>query len=324
MREVLIVGAGLIGYKRANSLSANLNLFGVMDIDSKKADQFSSFYNCANFSNLDTALKSLPVGSLVIIAVRHCDLAEIAQKALKMKFHILIEKPGSINSKEMLELIEHANNSGTTISIGYNHRFHGAAIELKKLVDSGIYGEVQLIRARYGHGGRPGYEKEWRADYRLSGGGELLDQGCHLLDLLNYIDTKPSLEFAMLPTLYWEIGVEDNAFLAGNILNSGKFWIHASWTEWKNLFSFEVFLKIAKIEWNGLNGSYGPEKLIIHHMEKGLGIPKETVIEFPANDNSWALEMLEVENRINGKHSKSASGESGLKVLELIDEAYAR
>ena len=324
MRNVLIVGAGLIGHKRAISLPDSFRLFGVFDTDIQKARDFSELFKCHNFSTIDLALNSLPKESLVIIAVRHCDLAKIANKAIRMKFHVLIEKPGSINPVEMLGVISSANEVGVTVSIGYNHRFHGAAIQLKKLINSGKYGEIQLIRARYGHGGRVGYDKEWRADYSQSGGGELLDQGCHLLDLLNYFDTRPKLEFAMLPTIYWDMKVEDNAFLAGTLLNNGKFWMHASWTEWKNLFSFEVFMKTAKIEWSGLNGSYGPEKLIVHHMSAGLGVPSEEVLAFPANDQSWQLELIEVEKRITGVQSNSTSGEAGLKVLEIIQEAYSK
>lgn len=324
MRKVLIIGAGLIGNKRAKFLPKNLELFGVFDLDFKKSMDFAEEYNCVNFQTLDEAFLLLPSNSLVVIAVRHANLAELARKSIEMKSHVLIEKPGAINAEKMKELIMLADNIGVTISVGYNHRFHGAAIELKKILNSQEYGEIQLIRARYGHGGRLGYEKEWRTDYKHSGGGELLDQGSHLLDLLNFFGTEPVLEFSLLPTLYWKIDVEDNAFLAGRLTNSGVFWIHASWTEWKNLFSFEVFLKTAKIEWSGLHGSYGAERLVIHHMEDGLGIPTEKIMEFPEIDESWLLEMIEVEKRIRNNISESASGECARKVLEIIDMAYQK
>ena len=71
-----------------------------------------------------------------------------------------------------------------------------------------------FIRARYGHGGRVGYEKEWRAQPAISGGGELIDQGAHLIDLSRWFLGDLTVDYAAVPTLFWDMPVDDNCFLA--------------------------------------------------------------------------------------------------------------
>jgi predicted dehydrogenase len=235
---------------------------------------------------------------------------------------VLIEKPGALNLAELKELKGEAEKTNSILRIGYNHRFHPGFLKLKDIVKSAGYGDIQLIRARYGHGGRPGYETEWRAQREISGGGELIDQGSHLIDLSHFLAGPSTLEFASLPTMYWNMDVEDNAFLALSTSGGAKSWLHASWTEWKNLFSFEVFFKTAKVEVNGLGGSYGPEKLIVHHMEQGLGVPTSKEESFGESDSSWALEMSDIMNQINGLQHNGADIDSAIDVFEIIESAY--
>ena len=185
------------------------------------------------------------------------------------------------------------------------------------------YGQVQFIRARYGHGGRLGYEKEWRANKEISGGGELIDQGSHLLDLTQFLAGKTTLLFSDTPKIYWDMEVEDNAILYGELENNGRFLLHASWTEWKNLFSFEIFLKTAKIEVSGLGGSYGDETIIIHHMESGLGIPIRKSEVFAGSDDSWKLELDDVVSAIQGNPTIGAAGSNALETLNKISMAYS-
>ena len=130
-----------------------------------------------------------------------------------------------------------------------------------------------FIRARYGHGGRVGYEREWRAQREVSGGGELIDQGIHLIDLTRFLAGDVDLAFGELRTTFWDMDVEDNAFLALRPHAGGFAWLHASWTEWKNLFSLEIMLERAKIEIAGLGGSYGPETLTLFEMLPEMGPP---------------------------------------------------
>ena len=168
---------------------------------------------------------------------------------------MLIEKPGGRDLAGVAQVAALARERGIEVRVGYNHRFHPSILAAKEMVDSGRHGPILHIRARYGHGGRPGYEKEWRAQREISGGGELIDQGLHLIDLVRFLAGDVDLAFAELRTDFWPMDVEDNAYIALRSRVGAFAWLHASWTEWKNIFSFEIAMRDAKIEVQGLGGT---------------------------------------------------------------------
>lgn len=322
MVNVGILGAGLIGKKRAASLAPGMTLVGAFDTNLAIYEQFKRQFPTSNFDSPNQLFEKVGPGGLIVVCTPHDQLAALAKQALQFGCNVLIEKPGARNLEELRELKSEADKASCFVRVGYNHRFHPGFLELKDIALSGKFGKIQLIRARYGHGGRPGYETEWRAQKNISGGGELIDQGSHLIDLSHFLVGSSSLEFSSLPTLYWPMEVEDNAFLALSAKNGAKSWLHASWTEWKNLFSFEVFFKTAKVEVSGLGGSYGSEKLTIHHMEEGLGIPVMTEQSYGTDDSSWLHEMEDILSQIKGDTHKGADVESAIEVFEIIESAY--
>lgn len=322
MLNVGILGAGLIGKKRAGSLAAGMNLVGAFDPNKDSYEQFRNQFPTKAFENAAHLIENVGQGGLIVVCTPHNFLAPLAKQALQAGCHVLLEKPGARTLTELQQLKHEADKANCFLRIGYNHRFHPGFLKLREIVKSAAYGEIQLIRARYGHGGRLGYETEWRAQSEISGGGELIDQGSHLIDLSHFLVGPSKLEFASLPTLYWKMEVEDNAFLALTTSNGTKSWLHASWTEWKNLFSFEVFFKTAKVEVSGLGGSYGSEILTVYHMEDGLGIPTTREEKFDESDSSWAQEMSDIMNQINGLQHNGADIDSAIEVFEIIESAY--
>ena len=180
--KVGIVGCGLIGNKRAKALGQNGVLTACSDIDIIKANSLSKITGAKVYSNWYELVSSKEV-EIVIIATRHDCLAEITIAAAEHGKHILVEKPGAKNVSELKKIISVAKKNSVKIHVGFNHRFHNSLRKAKEIIDTGILGNLMFIRGRYGHGGRLGYEKEWRANPKLSGGGELIDQGTHLIDL---------------------------------------------------------------------------------------------------------------------------------------------
>jgi len=318
--RVLLVGCGFIGRKRAASLPTDVELVGVHDLFTERAASLAADFGTRSFDDLGEFLRSTPVGALVVVATTHDSLASTALQAIDAGHHVLVEKPGARNDEEFALVVAAAEARGVELRVGYNHRFHPSFVKLRELISDLDTGPLMNIRARYGHGGRLGYESEWRAD-PARGGGELLDQGSHLIDLSRTFDPDLHLAFAELATQFWDMPAEDNAWLALRSFSGTFAWLHATWTEWKNLFAFEVTWRTAKAEITGLGGSYGPDRLVWHEMLPEMGPPRTQEWNFAGPDRSWDLEMSDVLNACAGLESVGASGSDALAVLRIIEEA---
>ncbi len=320
-----IVGCGLIGRKRMQSLPVGTEFVGAFDIDPDRAAALA-----AEAGKPDGATRSMdellstPGLQLVVVSAVHDQLTPLTAAALEAGCHVLVEKPGATDRASLAPIEELARSAERSVRVGYNHRFHPSFAKLRELVADRNDGDLLFVRGRYGHGGRVGYEQEWRADKVRSGGGELLDQGSHLIDLTRSLVGDVTLAYASLPTLYWPMAVEDNAFLCLDVNSGGKAWLHASWTEWKNIFSFEISFTRAKYEVAGLGGSYGPERLILYSMSPAMGPPLVQSWEWPPGDHSWQMEMRDVVAGIDGQPTVGATLHDALATLGVIEEAYRR
>jgi len=182
---------------------------------------------------------------------------------------------------------------------------------------------MMFIRGRYGHGGRIGYDREWRADPKVSGGGELLDQGIHLIDLSRWFLGDFENVQAHIATYFWDMPVEDNAFLILTTVGGQTAFLHATWTEWKNLFSLEIYGRVGKLEISGLGGSYGVERLAYYRMSPEMGPPETTIWEYPMADNSWDLEFAEFLEDIRLHRDPAPGIRDAQAALGVIEKVYS-
>jgi predicted dehydrogenase len=322
---VAIIGAGLIGEKRARALPPSTALRFVFDPERDRAEGLAARFPGAEASaTIEDAVGAADVG-LAIVATPHDQLGPIALQALGAGCDVLVEKPGAHRLDVLEGVRDAAVVHGRRVRVGFNHRFHPGFAKARAIVTDAEHGPVTGVRARYGHGGRPGYADEWRAQREISGGGELIDQGLHLVDLTRCLVGDVTLAFAELRTDFWPMEVEDNAYLALHADRTGAFaWLHASWTEWKNLFSFEVTMRTAKVEIQGLGGSYGTERLTCYAMTPEMGPPVTAAWEWPQADRSWALELEDVVADLGGATPQGADIDDAIAAFEIADEAYRR
>jgi predicted dehydrogenase len=317
-----IIGAGKIGLKRASCLRAG-QLIGVHDSDRAQAEALVKATGHGRVIPDATALIRDPAISAIIVATRHDSLAAHTQEAVEAGKHVLVEKPAARDAKELQPVIAAAREAGVVVRVGYNHRFHSAILQARSILDSGALGALMMVRARYGHGGRVGYESEWRAQREISGGGELIDQGVHLIDLARIILGEFPEVRGSLARLFWDMPVEDNAFLELKTTAGRVAWLHASCSEWKNLFSLEIYGHHGKLQIDGLGGSYGPERLTHFKMKPEMGPPETEIFDFPDPDVSWARELAAFENDIVSGNQTGASLQDALAVLRITDCVYA-
>jgi predicted dehydrogenase len=317
-----IIGCGLIGNKRAGTIPQESLKFSC-DIDLGKATAMATKYGGqATAKSSDVLLH--PEVDIVFISAANSALAPLAKLASKQGKHVLLEKPGAVNSKELAEIQSAALGSNALVRIGYNHRFHPAFRKAYELVREEDLGELMFIRARYGHGGRVGYDREWRADPKLSGGGELIDQGVHLIDLAASFMGDFTTVDGHAATSFWDMPVDDNAFLSLRTESGQTAWLQVSCTEWKNLFSFEIYFKRAKLHIEGLGGSYGVEKLSFYKMLPEMGPPETVIYEFPRGDTSWALELDEFLEDIRCHRAPNPGLHEGRQILEIVERIYEK
>ena len=317
--NIAIIGCGVIGGKRAELLPNNVRLIGCFDILPKVSQEFALKFQTTAFDSLDQILKIQNLDA-VVVSTKHDSLSKISIAALQKGLHVFVEKPGAIRYLELLKMSEIATSNNLKLHIGYNHQYHPGIQKAHSLIANGEIGPLMFIRARYGHGGRIGYEKEWRADKAQSGGGELIDQGTHLIEIAISLLGEIELDYCATPTYFWNMRVEDNAFISAKNKSGAIAFLHASCTEWKNLFSFEIFGRDGKLQIDGLGGSYGVERLTLYKMLPQLGPPETSAWEYPMGDSSWALECREFFRDIQDGRESLPGLYDAAKALEIVRE----
>jgi predicted dehydrogenase len=319
--RVGIVGCGLIGQKRARALGG-LPLVAVADANLARAQQLAAAYPGCLASADGQALAARPDVDLVIVATTNNAQAAITSTAIRHGKHVLVEKPAARNALELAPVLGQARAAGVTVKVGFNHRFHPAFAKARAIVDAGELGPLLYIRGRYGHGGRIGYDKEWRADPALAGGGELLDQGVHLIDLSRWFLGEIAEVRGHIASYFWKMPVEDNGFMCLRSTAGQVAWLHASCTEWKNLFCFEIFGQNGKLQIDGLGGSYGVERLSFYRMLPQMGPPETTMWEYPGEDLSWRDEFAHLVRSIEKGEPPSGTLEDAHAALQVVAEIY--
>ena len=314
---VAIVGCGAIGQKRARAL-AGARLVACADINRERADSLARTTPGATATDDWRAAIDRADVDIVVVSTINERLGEISCAAVAAGKHVLVEKPGARVVAEIDTVIEAARRHQRLVRVGFNHRHHPALQRARELFEAGALGETMFIRGRYGHGGRIGYDKEWRADPALSGGGELIDQGVHLIDLSRWFLGDFTVVDGFAHTYFWQMPVDDNAFLLLRTPREQTAFLHVSCTEWKNLFSFEICGRTGKLQVDGLGGSYGVERLTYYRMLPEMGPPETTIWEYPPGDKSWSLEFADFLEDIRLRRTPSPGLSDARAALDIV------
>lgn len=321
--NVALIGCGLIGQKRLNNLPPG-SVTVACDLNLERARRLAAQSpGCIATDSVEQAVTA-PNVDVVMVATLNSTLAPIAMQAVQAGKHVLVEKPAGIRVAELEQLQSLAAQRGVLVRVGYNHRYHPACLKALEIFRSGALGPMMFVRGRYGQGGRVGYEKEWRADPKLSGGGELIDQGVHLIDLAGIFLGEFTTVEGHVATYFWNMPVDDNAFLSLRNATGNTAWLHVSCSEWKNLFSLEIYGRDGKLHWEGLGGSYGVERLTYYQMLPQMGPPDTTIWEYPRGDESWKMEMAEFFEDIRRQRVPVPGLKEAIAALRVVERIYGR
>lgn len=326
MIHFALIGAGRMGKRwvsvMSNYANASLDLIVSTRLETAKslADKIPK---CIPTVNINDVLKNKNIDA-VIIATPHKYLSSITSLGLRSGKHVLCEKPGAIKSIEIKKNMILAKKRNLTYLVGYNHRFHDGFIKARNLYKKGHIGKILFTRAKYGFGGRDGYEKEWRLNKDLSGGGHLIDQGVHMIDLAISFIGKIEKVQGLLSDTYWQSGSEDNAFVLLQGKNKAIASIHVSLTQWKPIHNFEIYGTKGYLSVEGLGPKYGGgERLTIGKPIGFTGEVKEKVIGCnQIANNSLTLELKEFISAIKQKRSTIPSLIDAYNTLRIVEEIY--
>jgi 1,5-anhydro-D-fructose reductase (1,5-anhydro-D-mannitol-forming) len=322
-----IIGFGKMGMTRANAIERSARGQVVSVYDSAKIHDTNYMIS----PDEDTIIND-PSIDAVFICTPNYRIVPLCKQALAAGKHVFSEKPPAFNAAEVEEVRAVEASSGRKLMYGFNHRHHDSIKKMKQIVDGGELGKVLWMRGRYGKEVDEDYFKGWRADPKLAGGGIMLDQGIHMLDLFLHFAGGFDEIHSIVSNLHWKMdGLEDNVFAIMRNNKSGiSASLHSTMTQWRYLFSLEVFLQKGSLILNGLktsSGVYGDEELAIKYNESGDksgNIRHEEIIKYETN-NSWNSEIREFFDAISeNKHISNGNSEQAYQLMEAIDRIYQK
>lgn len=319
--RVAVVGCGLMGRRRAlYARAAGDSIAVVSDVVGDRAAELAAEVGARATADWHDAATAADVDAVVVATFTAASHA-VARAALEAGKHVFCEKPLGADAAEAKSLVEAARFARVVLETGFTLRHHAAITHAHRLVGDGAIGEPLWLRAAYGHGGRPGYETEWRARPEFSGGGELLDQGVHLVDLCGWFLGPVVAAGGINGSFAWDAPVEDNAFAILQHENCRVSQIHASWTQWRNLFRLEVHGGGGYVCVTGLGGSYGTERLEVGARAEA-GSPRLKRRAYRDRDAAWVREWTAFVARVAAGDAGDGAS-NGYRAALVVDALYA-
>lgn len=325
--KVAIVGYGKMGKIRAQSVKnrSDLEIVAVCDVypanNESEYPFFSDYKELASF-DLD----------IVFVCTVNKYLPDIVCYFLNNKVNVFCEKPPGRCKEDVAQMLAaEKNNPEVKLKFGFNHRYHQAVLDAKAIVEKGRLGKILWMRGVYGKGGGNQYESNWRNDKELSGGGILIDQGIHMVDLFRFFCGEFEEIKAFIETSHWPIKVEDNAFVMLRNKQKQVAMLHSSATQWQYKFSLEIYLEKGYATISGILSStmnYGTETLKVARClydKEGYPMPNpEESMTYYDEDHSWKRELGEFMDCVqNDCLIKVGSCQEAYQTMDLIERIYA-
>ena len=326
MIKIGIIGFGKVGKVRAGAIKADGRgtVVAVFDSDST-----------ANVPGIEAAASAEaiihdPAIDAVFICTPNYLNKPLAIAALQQGKHVFCEKPPAFNAAEIEAVREVEKKAQKKLMYGFNHRHHPSIKHMKRLVETGEYGGILWMRGRYGKSVDNRFFENWRSKKELAGGGILMDQGIHMLDLFLHLGDDFDEVHALVSNLYWKLDIEDNVFATFRNNQTGIVAsLHSTMTQWRHLFSLEVFMEKGYMVLNGLktsSGTYGDEILSI--AKNRTTAPAATWEDEERityhTDTSWQSEIDHFFSAILNHHPiKIGNSTDALKLMRIMDKIYS-
>lgn len=324
--KVGIVGFGYMGEIRKQAIERNsrLQLIGICDTNPAIKEKVK---DCRIYSSFDKLLKQDI--DAIFVCTPNSFSPELCIQSLKQGKHVFCEKPPGRNKQDIEDIVK-AEKGKLKLMFGFNHRFHPGIIRAKAIIDNNRFGKIIAMSGVYGKSGGVNFPKSWRNVKEISGGGILLDQGIHMLDLFLYFCGDFEYIKCFTNSSFWKMDLEDNACVILKNKKGQTAMLHSSATLWKHTFRLDIIMEDGYLVVDGLlskSGSYGREKIILGKRQfedetTAVGNPAEEINYFD-KDSSWDLEVEQFIDCIEkNKPVTVSSSQDALKVMDIIEKAY--
>ncbi|BBH54068.1 Gfo/Idh/MocA family protein [Fluviispira sanaruensis] len=325
--KIGIAGYGIVGKRRRQFIDSNsyAQVIAVCDRKFEKSGQMED--GTYFFANLQSMINEVKLDAVFV-----CLTNDIAPKAtiycLENGIHVFCEKPPGRTVEDVEQVIlTEKKFPKLKLMYGFNHRYHESVKEALKIVKEKSLGEIINMRGIYGKSKILSFESDWRTKREIAGGGILLDQGIHMLDLMRLFAGEFTKIYSFVHNYFWQHDVEDNAYSLMKTDNNIVAMLHSSATQWRHKFQLEVTLQKGQLILSGiLSGtkSYGAETLtIVYPHENDCGDPKEVTIRYN-NDPSWNDEVSDfIKCILTDCPISSGSSEEALKTMQLVYNIYS-
>ena len=327
--KVGIAGYGVVGKTRHASILKNTPLKVNAISEASPQAQKDIPNDCDIYNTYQELIEKAEI-EIIFISLPNKFAAEAVKLSLENGLHVFCEKPPARTPDELTEVYKlFQNHPDQKLMYGFNHRFHLSVEEAKKIIDNNTLGKIINLKGVYGKSQIISFNQtDWRTKREESGGGILLDQGIHMLDLIRYLSGKDfSKIFSFIDNAFWNYDVEDNAYVLMKSSDGVVAQLHSSATQWRHVFKLEITFQKGSLVLGGLltgSKSYGDEtlRIITSNPEKDKGMPMESTTKFN-EDVSWDNEIQYFYNCLtNNLEIQRGSIQDAIETMKLVEAIY--
>jgi predicted dehydrogenase len=325
--KVGIAGYGVVGQRRREHIDkrSDMRVTAVCDRNFSPAQKAIDGANC-HVHYADLLKEELDV---LFVCLTNDVAAKATIAGLEKGLHVFCEKPPGRDLADIAAVMACAKTRpNQKLKYGFNHRYHDSVREALALVHSGSMGRVVNLRGLYGKSTIIDFRSpnHWRTKREIAGGGILLDQGIHLVDLMRLFGGEFTEVASFISNDFWRHDVEDNAYAMMRTADGVVAMLHSSATQWRHRFQLEITLEKGMIMLSGIlsgSKSYGAETLTISWAgADDAGDPKEQTTRYN-QDPSWSDEIAEFAEAISqDKPIINGSVEEAMKTMQLVYRIY--
>jgi len=325
--KVGIAGYGVVGKRRKKCVDRhpNLRLVAVCDRNFNGEGLLENdVYYYQDYQSL--LAQELDI---LIICLTNDIAPEVTIAGLRAGLHIFCEKPPGRNVSDIIDVMDiERKHPNLKLMYGFNHRYHDSVQEALKIIKSNKFGKVINLRGLYGKSKIVTFDQpDWRTKREIAGGGVLLDQGIHMVDLMRLFVGDFNEVYSFVSNSFWKYDVEDNAYALMRTKDGVVGMLNSSATQWRHRFNLDINLEKGSLILGGIlssSKSYGAETLTVVSSNpiSDNGDPMEKIIRYN-KDPSWFAEVKEfVSCILERRKVNSGTSQDALETMKLVYKIY--